>query len=73
MVMYTIVSDQLLFADDQPFETSIEVQISGRTVAVTPIASGVGKVVRLIDCSLEDYLNPIFTPGNIIHYSDTTL
>ncbi|OMF36749.1 hypothetical protein BK133_08895 [Paenibacillus sp. FSL H8-0548] len=46
-----------------------EVWSNGVRMQVTPVAPGMGKIVRLIDCSLDDYLDPNLMPGMIIHYN----
>ncbi|MCU6707163.1 YlzJ-like family protein [Paenibacillus sp. J5C_2022] len=46
-----------------------EVTVQGIRMQITPVAPGIGKIVRLLDCSLNDYLNPELTPGSYIHYS----
>lgn len=45
-----------------------EIWLKGIKMQVMPVAPGMGKIVRLLECSLDDYLNPNLTPGTIVHY-----
>jgi hypothetical protein len=45
-----------------------EVWANGVKMQVMPVAPGMGKIVRLIECGLDDYLNPNLMPGTIVHY-----
>ncbi|MFD0959541.1 YlzJ-like family protein [Paenibacillus chungangensis] len=46
-----------------------EVTVRGVRMQITPVAPGIGKIVRLLDCSLNDYLKPDLTPGSYIIYN----
>lgn len=69
MTLYTNMPLEVVlegFNDDR--EDMQEIWTSGVKMQVIPIAPGMGKIVRLIECGLDDYLNPLFTPGTIIQY-----
>ncbi|WP_141500725.1 YlzJ-like family protein [Paenibacillus luteus] len=69
MTIYTNMPLELVFEglNDESVQIQ-EVWSSGVRMQVTPLAPGMGKIVRLIDCSLNDYLNPNLMPGMIVHY-----
>ena len=56
--------------EDKPKPTE-EVWVKGVKMQIIPVAPGMGKVVRLIECKLDDYLNPDFTPGMMVYYEST--
>jgi hypothetical protein len=69
MTLYTNMPLELVlegFHDE--VEPVQEVWALGVKMQVTPVAPGIGKIVRLLECSLDDYLNPNLTPGTIITY-----
>jgi hypothetical protein len=51
--------------------TSREVRVEGILMEVEPMAEDQAKIVRLLDCGLQDYLNPRYAPGAIIRYIPT--
>lgn len=70
MILYTSMPLEIVLAGmDDERKPSLEVWTDGVMLQVEPIAPGVGRVVRLLHCSLDDYLNPSYTPGSIINYS----
>lgn len=72
MTLYTTMPLELVlkgYEDD--VEPTQEVWVSGIKMQVVPIAADMGKIVRLLECSLNDYLNPSFTPGSIVRYQST--
>lgn len=69
MTIYTNMPLELVlegFNDDR--EQLQEVWSQGIKMQVTPVAPGIGKIVRIIECSLDDYLKPSLTPGTIVYY-----
>jgi len=50
---------------------SKEVRVEGILMEVEPLAEDQAKIVRLLDCMLQDYLNPRYAPGAIIRYIPT--
>lgn len=69
MTIYTNMPLELVlegFHDEM--EQLQEIWSKGVKMQVLPVAPGMGKIVRLLECSLDDYLNPNLTPGTIIHY-----
>jgi hypothetical protein len=69
MTIYTIMPlEAVLDGLNTEPEASHEVWVNGVYMQVQPIAPGMGKIVRLLQCSLEDYLRPELTPGNVVMF-----
>lgn len=69
MTLYTNMPLELVLEGfNGEMENLQEIWSNGVKMQVMPVAPGMGKIVRLLECQLDDYLNPKFTPGNIIHY-----
>ena len=69
MTIYTNMPLELVlegFNDER--EQLQEVWSQGIKMQVSPVAPGIGKIVRILECSLDDYLNPSLTPGTIVYY-----
>jgi hypothetical protein len=60
-----------MFQEDQTAVTSREIRVEGILMEVEPLAEDQAKIVRLLECGLQDYLNPRYTPGSIIRYIPT--
>ncbi|MBH5316579.1 YlzJ-like family protein [Paenibacillus sp. GSMTC-2017] len=69
MTLYTTMPlETVLQGFNEEMEPLHEIWVQGIHMQVEPIAPGMGKVVRLLNCSLDDYLNPELMPGSLIHY-----
>lgn len=69
MTLYTVtplecVLDGIL----QSPAATVEISYQGVSMQVEPVSPGIGKIVRLLHCQLEDYLNPAYAPGSLIAY-----
>lgn len=51
---------------------TMEITIGDRLFEVEPVDSQNVKIVRLLRCQLDDYLNPAFMPGQMIRFSALT-
>lgn len=75
MTWYSIIPlEQSLAADlndIEPGRRSREIRIGGVLMEVEPMGEEQARIVRLLDCGLEDYLNSSFAPGRIIRYIPT--
>ncbi|MBD2870678.1 YlzJ-like family protein [Paenibacillus arenilitoris] len=72
MTLYTNMPLELVLDGiHEKAEAPQEVYAHGIKMQVTPVAPGIGKIVRLLDCSLDDYLNPNLTPGTLVSYRST--
>lgn len=49
----------------------MEIEWSGMLVQVTPVAPGLGRIVRLVQAPLDSYLQPQLEPGRIIAYGSS--
>ncbi|WP_151735072.1 YlzJ-like family protein [Paenibacillus tengchongensis] len=70
MTMYTVLPvEQILAGAIQPAAASYrEVNVQGMLMQVEPLEGGDARVVRLLQCPLDKYLDPAFAPGAIIRY-----
>lgn len=67
MILHTTVPlDIVLEGWDQEREAPMEIEYQGIRMQVEPMSAGMGRIVRLVDCSLYDYLNPGLSPGSLI-------
>lgn len=69
MTLHTVMPLELVlqgYADE--CEQTLDVRAKGVRMTVVPIAPGIGRIVRLLDCSLYDYLDPALSPGTLISY-----
>lgn len=72
MTLYTSMPLELVLEGfNDEVEPLQEVWANGVKMQVTPVAPGMGKIVRLLECDLNDYLNPSLMPGTIVHYHPT--
>lgn len=70
MTLYTCMPLEIVLEGmNDKTEPLLEISLQGVKMQVMPIAPGIGKIVRLLDCNLYDYLNPSLTPGTIVNYS----
>lgn len=69
MTFYTAVPLEFVFEGIEHIKPPIQVEVMGIKMEVMPVTPGVGQIVRLLNCSLDDYLNPALAPGTIIAYS----
>jgi len=70
MTLYTNMPLELVLEGiNDEREHFVEVWVDQVQLQVTPVAPGLGKIERVLQCSLEQYLNPCYTPGMLISYS----
>lgn len=72
MTLHTIMPLELVLQgiQDEQSNSLHEITVKGIKMQVIPIAPGMGRIVRLLDCGLHDYLNPAYTPGTMISYNE---
>ena len=68
MTMYTIVPEEVIWKDAEIERITAEIRINGVLMEVEPLTDGEARIVRLLDCSLEDYLHPGYAPGGRITF-----
>lgn len=69
MTLYTTMPlEVVLDGLHQEREADLEVEINGILMQVAPVDASSARIVRLLRCSLNDYLDPAYAPGQMIHY-----
>lgn len=69
MTLYTSLPIELVMQGiEDEVEPMQEIWALGVKMQIMPIAPGKGKIVRLLECKLDDYLNPNLSPGMIVQY-----
>ncbi|WP_424765734.1 YlzJ-like family protein [Paenibacillus sp. sgz302251] len=69
MTLYTSIPLELVLDGiNNEMDPLQEVWVNGVKMQVMPIAPGIGKIVRLLECGLHDYLNPDLTPGMLVSF-----
>ncbi|QGQ96288.1 hypothetical protein EHS13_16070 [Paenibacillus psychroresistens] len=69
MTMYSIMPMEVIFAGmDQQTYNYVEVVVGGIPMQVERVSVDQAKIVRLLSCRPEDYLNPLYNPGTMIFY-----
>jgi hypothetical protein len=69
MTIYSIMPMEVIFAGmDQQTYNFVEVTVGGILMQVEIVGVNQAKIVRLLSCRPEDYLNPAYTPGTMIFY-----
>ncbi|WP_019910476.1 YlzJ-like family protein [Paenibacillus sp. HW567] len=69
MTLYSVVPVEQVFEGAISFVQPLqEVSIQGLLMQVEPLERGQARIVRLLNCPLQKYLDPAFSPGAIISY-----
>ena len=65
MIWYSVIplDPAGLLQGEQAVVTSREIRVEGILMEVEPMSEDQAKIVRLLDCGLQDYLNPRYSPG----------
>jgi hypothetical protein len=60
---------EIIFAgmEQQTYEY-IEVEVGGISMQVERVGLNQAKIIRLLSCQPNDYLNPAYLPGTMISY-----
>lgn len=67
MTFYTIIPMEQVFEGAISYAQPLqEVSIRGMLLQVEPLEGGRAKVVRLLQCPLDRYLDAAFSPGAVI-------
>jgi hypothetical protein len=69
MIIYTAMPLEYVFdgMDQQELNYS-EIELGNVTMIVEQATPYMGKIVRLISPDPQDYLNPSYAPGQVIHF-----
>ncbi|MNE12167.1 hypothetical protein D3C76_165860 [compost metagenome] len=68
MTHYTIIPEELYWDNESVQQQYQEIEVSGILMQVRMDAGNQATIIRLLRCSLEDYLNPALAPGQQIMY-----
>ncbi|AJY76623.1 YlzJ-like family protein [Paenibacillus beijingensis] len=69
MTLYTNMPLELVldgFHGERP--SLMTIRINGVVMEVEPVAPGTGKIVRLLECDLYQYLNAQYAPGELVSF-----
>lgn len=69
MTLYTALPLEIILDGIDQLKPTVQIEALGVKMEILPISPGVGQIVRLLQCSLEDYLNPNLMPGAFISYN----
>lgn len=71
MTLYTVMPHEVIWSEEvqhhQPDQTR-ELQIGNLLLQVELLSDNKAKIVRLLSCELEHYLNPLYAPGSTISF-----
>ena len=68
MTLYTALPLEFVLDGIDQIKPTVQIDAFGIKMEVMPVSPGVGQIVRLQQCSLDDYLNPALAPGSLIQY-----
>ncbi len=68
MTLHTIMPLEAVWEKQGKAAPSAEVRIQGMLMEVRPLDFNRVQIIRLLDGPLDSYLNPAFSPGQIIQY-----
>jgi hypothetical protein len=69
MTIHSIMPMEVIFAGmEQQTYNYVEVTVKGITMQVERVGVNQAKIVRLLSCRPDDYINPAYTPGTMIYY-----
>jgi hypothetical protein len=69
VTIYSIMPDEQIFAGMDEMQDPVEeINLHGMIMQVQPINERQARIVRLISPNPQDYLNPAYAPGEVIHY-----
>jgi hypothetical protein len=69
MIIYSAMPLELVYQGFDEFDPQYEeVEHNGMSMIIEPSGPYQGKIVRLLSCNPQDYLNPSHTPGTVIHF-----
>jgi len=69
MIIYTSMPLELVYEGYNEFNPKYEeIEHQGVKMMIEPFSPYKGRVVRLMSSNPQDYLNPSYSPGSIIHF-----
>lgn len=73
MTVYTIMPEEMLWEGYDEQEMFTELEMNGLLLQVRIQPNHKATIVRLLRCTLEDYLNPAYAPGQEIMFIPSLL
>ena len=72
MIIYTAMPLEFVYSGFDEFHPQYEeIDYQGVKMVIEPSGPYTGKIVRLLSCNPQDYLNPSYSPGSMIHFRST--
>jgi hypothetical protein len=69
MIIHSIIPMEVIFTGmEQQTYDYVEVTVGGISMQVEILGVNQAKIVRLLSCRPDDFINPAYTPGTIIYY-----
>jgi hypothetical protein len=69
MTFYTVLPLEQIFEGAINFtQPTQEVTVRGVLMQVEPLEGSQARIIRLLGCPLDKYLDPAFAPGKVIDY-----
>jgi hypothetical protein len=69
MIIHSIIPMEVIFTGmEQQTYNYVEVIVEGIAMQVERVGVNQAKIVRLLSCRPDDFINPAYTPGTIIYY-----
>lgn len=69
MTIHSIIPAEIIFAGmEQQTHNYTEVKMGGISLQIERVSDSQARIVRLLSCRPNDFLNPAFMPGTMIDY-----
>lgn len=68
MTHYTILPEEVYWDDKETADSYTEIELGGILMQVRMEQDNRATIIRLLRCSLDDYLNPAFAPGQQVTF-----
>ncbi|WP_438448280.1 YlzJ-like family protein [Gorillibacterium sp. sgz5001074] len=69
MTIHSIIPEETIFEGYDTFQPQyMELSLNGISMQVEMVEGGQARIVRLLSCDANDYLNPAYAPGNLLEF-----
>ncbi|MNJ36562.1 YlzJ-like family protein [Paenibacillus fonticola] len=68
MTHYTVMPEDAYWDNKEVADSYTEIELGGVLMQVRMEQNNQATIIRLLSCSLDDYLNPAFAPGQQITF-----
>lgn len=72
MTLYTAVPIDIVMAGfdaERSAAVTMEIEVGGIVMEVEPVDARSARIVRLLRCELNDYLNNAYMPGQLVRFT----